>query len=131
MTVKLNHTIVPANDKEESARFYKQMFGFEYEGSMGHFAPVKIPSQSLTLDFEDSESFEAQHYAFKVSEAEFDKIFARVVEWGLTYGSGPSCPENMRTNQWNGGLGVCFRDPGGHFLELLTHDYSAEQFAQN
>lgn len=79
MTVQLNHTIVPAIDKEETARFYKQMFGFEYQGSMGHFAPVKISGQSLTLDFEDRESFEPQHYAFKVSEAEFDKILP--VSW--------------------------------------------------
>ena len=128
MTVQLNHTIVPAIDKEETARFYKQMLGFEYQGSMGHFAPVKISGQSLTLDFEDRESFEPQHYAFKVSEAEFDKIFARVVERGLTYGSGPSSPENMQTNHWNGGRGVYFRDPSGHLLELLTRDYTAEQF---
>ena len=128
MSVQLNHTIVPVSDKEAAARFYKQMFGFEYEGSMGPFAPVKIPSQSLTLDFEDSESFESQHFAFKVSEAEFDTIFARVVDRGLAYGSGPGSPANMQTNHWNGGRGVYFRDPSGHLLELLTRDYTAEQF---
>ena len=45
MTIELNHTIVPARDKEESARFYERMFGFKYEGPMGHFAPIRIPSQ--------------------------------------------------------------------------------------
>ena len=83
MTVELNHTIVPARDKEESARFYERMFGFEYVGPMGHFTPVKIPSQSLTLDFDQDDSFAPRHYAFKVSEAEFDEIFGRVVAAGL------------------------------------------------
>ncbi len=129
MTIELNHTIVPACDKEESVRFYERMFGFKYEGPLGHFAPIKIPSQSLTLDFDNRESFEIQHYAFKVSEAEFDAIFGRIVAAGLAYGSGPFSPDNMEINHWNEGRGVYFRDPSGHLLELLTRDYSAEQFA--
>ena len=128
MTIELNHTIVPARDKEESARFYERMFGFKYEGPLGHFAPIKIPSQSLSLDFDDSESFEPQHYAFKVSEAEFDEIFDRIVRAGLAYGSGPRTPADMEINHWNGGRGVYFRDPSGHLLELLTRDYTAEMF---
>jgi catechol 2,3-dioxygenase-like lactoylglutathione lyase family enzyme len=76
MTIELNHMIVAARDKEESVRFYERIFGFKYEGPMGPFAPVRIPSQSLTLD--TNESFDPSHYAFEVSEAEFDAIFARV-----------------------------------------------------
>ena len=128
MTIELNHTIVPARDKEESVRFYERMFGFKYEGPMGHFAPIKIPSQSLSLDFDNRESFQPQHYAFKVSEAEFDEIFGRIVEAGLAYGSGPFSAEDMQINHWNGGRGVYFRDPSGHLLELLTRDYTVEQF---
>ncbi len=130
ITIELNHTIVPASDKEESVRFYTHMFGFEYEGPMGHFAPIKIPSQSLTLDFENRTSFKPRHFAFKVSEVEFDEIFGRIVDAGLVYGSGPGTPENMAINHWNGGRGVYFRDPNGHLLELLTRDYTTEQFAQ-
>ena len=131
MSVELNHTIIPAHDKEESARFYVRMFGFEYDGPLGHFAPVRIPSQSLTLDFDNSDSFKPRHFAFKVSEAEFDTIFGRVKEEGLTYGSGPFSSEDMEINHWNGGRGVYFRDPNGHLLELLTRDYTAEQFTQS
>ncbi len=83
----------------------------------------------LTLDFDNRESFQPQHYAFKVSEAEFDEIFARVKEEGLAYGSEPWSAENGEINHWNGGLGVYFRDPNGHLLELLTRDYTPEQFA--
>ncbi len=131
MTIELNHTIVPTRDKEESVRFYRRMFGFEYDGPLGHFAPVKIQRQSLTLDFDNRESFEPQHYAFKVSESEFDEIFGRIAGEGLAYGSVPWAPEDMKTNDWNGGRGVYFRDPSGHLLELLTRHYTADQFQQN
>ena len=130
MTIELNHTIVPARDKEESVRFYELMFGFKYEGPLGHFAPIQIPGQSLTLDFDNRESFETHHYAFKVNESEFDEIFGRILEAGLVYGSEPFSPENMEINHWNGGRGVYFRDPSGHLLELLTRDYTADQFTQ-
>ena len=129
MTIELNHTIVPSRDKEESVHFYERMFGFKYEGPMGHFAPIKIPSQSLTLDFDNRESFHPGHYAFKVSEEEFDEIFGRIVEADLAYGSEPRTPENGELNHWNGGRGVYFRDPSGHLLELLTRDYTVEQFS--
>ena len=129
MTIELNHTIVPSRDKEESVRFYEHMFGFEYDGPMGHFAPIKIQSQSLTLDFDNRESFTPGHYAFKVSEQEFDEIFARIVEAQLAYGSEPWTPENGEVNDWNGGRGVYFRDPSGHLLEILTRDYTVAQFS--
>ncbi len=129
MTIELNHTIVPARDKEESARFYERILGLKHEGAFGHFAPVRIPGQSLTLDFDNRESFNTQHYAFKVSETEFDAIFGRVKEEGLDYGSGPFSPTDMEINHWNGGRGVYFRDPSGHLLELLTRDYTAEMFS--
>ena len=128
MTIELNHTIVPCHDNEASARFFADLFGFEYDGPLGHFAPVRINSQALTLDFDTRTDFHSQHYAFKVSEAEFDEIFARVQGLKLRYGSGPRSPEDGEINHWNGGRGVYFRDPNGHLLELLTRDYTAEQF---
>ena len=124
MTIELNHTIVPSRDKVASARFYQEMFGFEYDGAMGHFEPVRITNQALTLDFDNRESFERHHYAFKVSEEEFDTIFARIKDRELIYGSGPFTPEDGEINHWNGGRGVYFRDPSGHLLELLTRDYA-------
>ncbi len=131
MNVELNHTIVPAHDKEESAQFYVRIFGFTYDGPLGHFAPVKIAAQALTLDFDEREGFESHHYAFKVNEAEFDEIFERVKAEGLAYGSGPRTPTDMNINRWGGGRGVYFRDPNGHLLELLTKDYTPELFADS
>ena len=131
MTIELNHHIVPTYDKVATAQFYVEMFGFEYDGPLGHFEPVRIPNQSLTLDFDNREKFHTQHYAFKVGESEFDEIFARIQERGLVYGSGPFENEDMQINNWNGGRGVYFRDPNGHLLELLTKDYTKEQFADS
>ena len=130
MPIELNHTIVPAHDKEKTVQFYEHIFGFEHQPPFGHFAPVKIPSQSLTLDFDNRDSFQPQHYAFKVSEEEFDEIFGRVCEEGLEWGSGPFSPRDGEINHWNGGRGVYFFDPNGHLLELLTQDYTHEQLEE-
>ncbi|MBX3320112.1 MAG: VOC family protein [Nitrospira sp.] len=121
MTIELNHTIVPAHDKEASARFFADLFGLAYEGSSGHFAPVRV-NDRLTFDFDQDDSFESHHYAFHVSDDEFDAIVQRVQQAGLAYGSHPWDPENRTLNDWNGGRGVYFRDLNGHLLELLTRD---------
>jgi catechol 2,3-dioxygenase-like lactoylglutathione lyase family enzyme len=116
MAITLNHTIVPAHDKEASAKFFAHMFGLKYEGAMGHFAPVRI-NETLTLDLDH---FEMHHYAFQVSDAEFDAIFGRIKAAGIAYGSGPFSQEDMKINTRRGGRGVYFKDPNGHVLELLT-----------
>ena len=119
MPIILDHTIVPARDKEESARFFARIYGLKYEGPVGHFAPVKV-NQTLTLDFDNWEQFETHHYAFHVSDEEFDAIFGRVKAEGIPYGSGPFSQDDMKTNDRRGGRGVYFKDPNGHVLELLT-----------
>ncbi len=119
MTIHLDHTIVPAHDKEASARFFARILGLSYDGPMSHFAPVRI-NDTLTIDFDDWEQFERHHYAFKVSEAEFDGIFDRVKAEGIVYGSGPRASENMTINHRHDGRGFYFKDPNGHLLEVLT-----------
>lgn len=122
MTITLNHTIVPSHNKIESASFYSRIFGFAYVGVFSHFIVVKV-NDTLSLDFDTNEKYESHHYAFKVSEQEFDEIFERLKAENIPYGSGPFEPENMQINHNNGGRGVYFRDPGGHLLEMLTVDY--------
>ncbi|MCL2428910.1 MAG: VOC family protein [Alphaproteobacteria bacterium] len=119
MTIVLNHTIVPARDKEVSARFFAGIFGLSYDGPKGHFAPVQV-NADLTFDFDNATSFERHHYAFHVSDTEFDAVLHRVQAAGLPYGSDPWHTENRALNDWNGGRGFYFRDPDGHLLELLT-----------
>ena len=119
MSIKLNHTIVPARDKDAAARLFAKIFGLNYDGPMGHFAPVRI-NDELTLDFDNAESFEPHHYAFHVSDDEFDAIFGRIQEAGMTWGSEPRSPTNKQLNARKGGRGVYFHGPDGHLLELLT-----------
>lgn len=118
MTIVLNHTIVPARDKKAAARFFARIFGLKTE-RVGYFAPVRLNEQT-TLLFDDDSSFESHHYAFHVSNAEFDAIFGRIKEAGLAYGSGPVSLDDGKLNDWGGGRGVYFKDPDGHVLELMT-----------
>ena len=92
MPIVLNHTIVPVRDKKAAAQFFAQIFGLKCE-RVGYFAPVRVNDQT-TLLFDDSDAFESHHYAFHVSDAEFDAIFNRVKEAGLAYGSEPGAVDN-------------------------------------
>jgi catechol 2,3-dioxygenase-like lactoylglutathione lyase family enzyme len=119
MTIVLDHTIVPAHDNAASAGFFARIFGLRFEGPVSHFAPVRV-NDALVLDFDTRATFEPHHYAFKVSDPEFDTIFQRVKDAGLSYGSGPRSAENMAINHRDGGRGFYFKDPNGHLLEVMT-----------
>ena len=112
MPITLNHTIVPSQDKVRAAEFFAKIFGLTYEGSHGHFAPVQV-NDTLTLDYDDRDEFDSHHYAFHVSEEDFDNIFGRVKAEGITYGSGPFNSEDMDINHRRDGRGVYFKDPDG------------------
>jgi catechol 2,3-dioxygenase-like lactoylglutathione lyase family enzyme len=120
MTITLNHTIVWARDKDAAARFFTEVFGLRFEASSGHFAPVRV-NDTLTLDFADAKgTIAGQHYAFHVSDAEFDAILQRVKDAGLAFGSGPRTLVDGKLNAWNGGRGFYYRDHDGHVVELMT-----------
>jgi len=126
MEITLNHTIVPSYDKIKSAEFYTRIFGFKYIGKFSRFIVVRV-NRTLCLDFANSEKFEPHHYAFKVSEQDFDAIFKRLRMEHIKYGSEPYNPENMKINHDNDGCGIYFRDASGHLLEILTTDYKIEE----
>jgi catechol 2,3-dioxygenase-like lactoylglutathione lyase family enzyme len=121
MTIILNHTIVPVRDKQASAQFFAKIFGLAVESGVGHFVAVRV-NDTLTLDFADREEFEPHHYAFHVSDSEFDAIFARVQEAGISYSSDPMHENLGQINHRRGGRGFYFFDPNGHNLELLTRN---------
>jgi len=122
MPVHLDHTIVPAHDKEATARWFAEIMVLEYKGPWGHFAPVKI-DEYLSLDFDSNENFQTSHYAFLVTDPEFDAILKRVQDNEIVYGSGPFNNEDMEINHHHQGRGFYFRDPNGHLLEVITHTY--------
>src|SRR6266700_274630 len=80
--------IVPARDKVAAARFFARIFGLNFDGSSDHFAPVRV-NETITLLFDEDPSPDSHHYAFHVSDGEFDAIFGRVKKEGIGYGSAP------------------------------------------
>jgi catechol 2,3-dioxygenase-like lactoylglutathione lyase family enzyme len=125
MTVKLNHTIVHSLDQREAAEFLADVLGLPAPKPFGPFLDVEVGNEA-TLAFLDADGMEIQmqHYAFLVSEAEFDQIFGRVKKRGLKYWADPGRTQEGRINRHFGGRGVYFQDPSGHLLEIITQPYA-------
>lgn len=125
MSVELNHTIVMARDKKRAAEFLASILGLEVGAPYGPFLPVET-SNGVTLDFMDSrDEITSQHYAFMVSEEDFDAIFGRIQEAGITYYADPSHRQAGQINHNDGGRGAYFDDPNGHNLEIITRPYGS------
>ena len=122
MSVELNHTIIPAKDKWVSAKFLADILNLEAGPEWGHFVPVKT-ANGVTLDFDTREEFRPGHYAFLVSDAEFDAAFARIRAQGVRYYADPRRTKPGEINHLHGGRGIYFDDPNGHVMEIITHPY--------
>ncbi len=124
MPVQLNHTIVAARDKRESATFLAEILGVSAPSSYGPFLVVEMDN-GVSMDFDDRGPVHPQHYAFLVSENDFDDILGRIRERGLTYWADPSHrrPDEINTN--DGGRGLYWEDPSGHNLEIITRPYGS------
>jgi hypothetical protein len=121
MAIQLNHTIVAAHDKRVSASFLAEILGLEGPTPFGPFLCVET-ANGVSLDYADHDGeIASNHYAFLVSEEEFDAIFARVTERALSYWADPGhTRENVINNH---GRGFYFEDPSGHNMEVLTRAY--------
>ena len=119
MTIELNHTIVPAHDPEASAQFLAGILGLPVDPPVAHFTPVTL-ANGVTLDYDRADAFESHHYAFLVSEDDFDAAFARIQQQGVTHYADPACRQAGQIYQSRGRRGTYFRDPDGHLMEILT-----------
>ena len=121
MTVLLNHTIVWCRDKKESARYLTDTLGLPEAKPFGPFMVVEL-GNGVSLDYHDLDGrageIASQHYAFLVSEAEFDEIFPRI-EAGQDYWADPGLGRKGEINRRDGGRGVYFKDPDGHLWEIV------------
>jgi catechol 2,3-dioxygenase-like lactoylglutathione lyase family enzyme len=123
MSVQLNHLIVPARDAQASAIFLAEMLGRDAPVRFDPFWQVTLDN-GVTLAFHQSgEHIPAEHYAFLVSEAEFDTIFGRIRERGLRYWADPRKQHLFQINHNDGGRGLYWDDPSGHYLEIITRPY--------
>jgi catechol 2,3-dioxygenase-like lactoylglutathione lyase family enzyme len=121
----LNHTIVNVRDRQASAAFYADILGLPEPGTFGPFRVLDLGNE-VSLDFmDDPGPIHPQHYAFLVTEAEFDEIFARIQARGLTYWADPFHREPNQINTHDGGRGLYWSDPDGHNLEIITRPYGS------
>lgn len=124
MSVEFNHTIVHAADKRESANFLASLLGLPPPQEFMHFLVVKT-ANGVSLDFIDSGGapVSSRHFAFLVSETEFDEIFARIEARSIAYWADPQTTQANAINRHDGGRGCYFRDPSGHLMEIITRPY--------
>jgi catechol 2,3-dioxygenase-like lactoylglutathione lyase family enzyme len=121
MAVELNHTIVPARDPQASARFLAGILALAVGPPMSQFIPLTL-ANAVTLDFDRSDHPGGHHYAFQVSDDEFDAAFTRIKNQGIICYADPACRQpGQAYASKNGRRGTYFRDPDGHLMEILTH----------
>lgn len=125
MSVELNHTIVSAHDRDASAAFLADLLGLETPKPFGPFMVVEL-ANGVNLDFAAADGeITPQHYAFLVSEADFDEIFGRIRDQALPYWADPAGRRPGEINHNDGGRGLYFPDPNGHVLEIITRPYGS------
>ena len=117
MAAQLNHTIVWSSDQTKSARFLAEMLGRPAPVRFAHFDVVELDN-GVSLDFANAEGpIRPQHYAFLISEADFDAVLRRIRD--------PARHRPGEINHIGGWRGVYFPDPDGHQLEVITRPYGS------
>lgn len=127
MPVAFNHTIIAARDRAESARFFVEILEAGPAPSWGPFTNLALDGGVL-LQFADLPTdvvpeIQNQHYAFLVDDELFDRAYARLCERGIGHWADPQMQRPGETNTEHGGRGVYFRDPAGHYIEMITRPY--------
>lgn len=124
MPVQLNHTIVGATDKVAAATFLSDILGLDAPVPFGPFHGVEM-ANAVTLDFMDADEVTPQHYAFLVTEDEFDEIFGRIEAGRVPYQADPFGRQPQQINHDDGGRGLYFEGPDGHLYEIITRPYGS------
>lgn len=127
MSIAFNHTIVTTHDQQASAGFLAELLGLPDPQPFSHFLVVEL-DHGASLDYSqipDSEPIHPQHYAFLVSDTEFDATYTKITARGLAHWADPRGERPGEINHRDGGRGVYFRDPDGHHLEILTRPYGS------
>ncbi|MBD1916213.1 MULTISPECIES: VOC family protein [Cyanophyceae] len=127
MTIQLDHTIVSAHNRDESARLLADLLGVPCGAAPeGPFFAVYI-NDGLTFDFiETDQPFPVEHYCFRVEEAEFDRILARIEAAGIDYRSTVRGATDGQINTDHGGRLIYWNEPEGHQWEVLTVSYARQ-----
>lgn len=120
---RFNHTIIATKSRHESADFYRQILGANDAPAWGAFVNLQLDGGVLLLFAEPPIDLPPQHYAFIMSEDQFDSAMDRILDRGLEYRADPQRHRSGETNTEHGGRGVHVLDPAGHYIELITQPY--------
>ena len=124
MPVQLNHTIAHAKDPEAGARFLAEVLGLPEPTKFGPFDVVEVDN-GVSIDFiaAGDHPIEPLHYAFLVTDEEFDQIWDRIKALGIQWYADPGGQQPGEINTHDGGRGLYWPHPDGHWLEILTVPY--------
>lgn len=124
MEIHLDHTIVHARDPQATADFLSGLLGIAPAQRLGHFTVLKVGPTSLDYLPGDG-PIASRHFAFRVSEEQFDAIYGRIQARAISYWADPFHQQPGAINRWDDGRGFYFDDPDGHLIEVLTRSYGS------
>ncbi|MVN86330.1 VOC family protein [Deinococcus sp. HMF7620] len=124
MSIRFNHAIIAAIDRQASASFFAFVFGLPEPVSWGPFTSVTL-EEGVHLQFAEPAvaEIQMQHYAFLVDDDTFDQIYGRLQAGEFDHWADPQRALPSQINTHHGGRGVYFTDPAGHGLEIITRPY--------
>ena len=126
MAITFNHTIVAAKDRQESADFFTELFGLPTAKEFGPFLAVGLNHGAASTTRRSPPARRSARSTMRSwsprtnSTGSTDASGARSAALGRSRGSRPG-----EINHNDGGRGVYFQDPAGHYLEILTRPYGS------
>jgi catechol 2,3-dioxygenase-like lactoylglutathione lyase family enzyme len=123
MSATFNHTIIAAKDREESARFFRDLLEVPEAPPWGPFTNIQLTDGVLLQFAEPPVEIQMQHYAFLLDDDLFDRAYQRLRDDGIEHWADPHRQQPGEINHEHGGRGVYFFDPAGHGIELITRPY--------
>jgi hypothetical protein len=123
MAIQLDHAIVPAHDRDASAKLLAEVLGVAWgPASVGPFAEVYV-NEGTTLDFiQADEPFPIYHFCFRVDGREFAAILQRLQAAGIAYRSSVRGAVDHKVDPHYGN--VYWNEPEGHQWEMLQVSYA-------
>lgn len=130
MAATLDHVMVLCHNKVEAGEFLARILNAPCgQANVGPFFAVYI-NNSLTIDFDECAGpYPIQHFCFRVTDAEFDGVLARIKMAGIAFRSMPHGSDDHTVNTHMGGRIVYWTAPDGHIWEVLTKSYSRQESA--
>jgi YD repeat-containing protein len=120
--LRINHVSVLANDLEESARFYEELFGMERVATARFREPVlwlKLGDQQLHLFERDVDAPVYAHLAIDVDD--FETVYLKAKERGLLDEAAFGKAIREHPTGW---VQMYIRDPAGNLIEIDWPDAS-------